>query len=76
MPLILEPEDWALWLGEKGRGAARLMQRGAEETLIWHRVSPQVNANHASGCDLIEPFDDAEADSAEAARADQPGPLI
>ena len=38
MPLVLEPEDWALWLGEEGTGAARLMQPGREDVLDWRRV--------------------------------------
>jgi putative SOS response-associated peptidase YedK len=56
MPLILEPEDWPLWLGEAGKGAARLMRPGAEETLNFHRVGQAVNSNRASGAELIEPI--------------------
>lgn len=58
MPLVLEPGDWALWLGEKGKGAARLMQPGQEEVLNFHRVDTEVNSNRASGPTLIEPFED------------------
>ncbi len=58
MPLILEPDDWSLWLGEAGKGAARLMQPGAEEILEFHRVDPAVNSNRASGPDLIEVIED------------------
>ena len=57
MPLILEPDDWALWLGEEGRGAARLMEPGAEGVLDWYRVDPKVNSNRAEGEELIEPFE-------------------
>ncbi|GGE39533.1 SOS response-associated peptidase [Actibacterium pelagium] len=57
MPVILEPENWPLWLGEKGKGAARLMQSAAEGTLAAYRVDPKVNSNRASGSDLIEPYD-------------------
>lgn len=57
MPLILEPEDWALWLGEQGKGAARLMRPGGEEVLAYHRVDPVVNSNRAQGPELIEPFE-------------------
>jgi len=60
MPVVLEPENWSLWLGEAGHGAARLMQPAAEDTLQWHRVSRTVNSNRASGPDLIEPFDAAD----------------
>jgi putative SOS response-associated peptidase YedK len=57
MPLILEQADWPLWLGEAGRGAARLMAPGAEDVLDVHRVAPRVNSNRAAGPELIEPFD-------------------
>lgn len=56
MPLILEPGDWALWLGEAGHGAARLMRPGAPGILRFHRVGPQVNSNRASGPGLIAPL--------------------
>ena len=58
MPLILEAKDWPLWLGEAGKGAARLMQPGAAGVLGWHRVSRAVNSNRAAGPELIEPCDD------------------
>ncbi len=57
MPLILEPDDWGLWLGEEGKGAARLMEPGAEGVLDWYRVDPKVNSNRAEGEELIEPFE-------------------
>lgn len=56
MPLILEQSDWPLWLGEEGKGAATLMQPGAEDVLGFHRVSRAVNSNRASGPELIEPI--------------------
>ncbi len=58
MPVILEPDDWPLWLGEAGKGAAPLMKAAADDALQWHRVDRAVNSNRASGPDLIEPFDD------------------
>ncbi len=57
MPVILEPADWPLWLGEAGKGAAPLMRAAAEDTLVWHRVERAVNSNRAAGPELIEPFD-------------------
>jgi putative SOS response-associated peptidase YedK len=57
MPVILEPEDWPLWLGEAGKGAAPLMRATPEDTLHWHRVDRAVNSNRAEGPELIEPFD-------------------
>ncbi len=59
MPLILDQSDWPLWLGEEGKGAARLMVPGPEEMLGFHRVDPAVNSNRATGPELIEPFEDA-----------------
>lgn len=58
MPVILEPEQWSLWLGEEGKGAARLMQAAPDDTLIYHRVDPKVNSNRSSGPELIELFED------------------
>ena len=55
-PVVLEPADWALWLGEAGHGAARLMTAPPEGTLRWHRVDPKVNSNRAQGPGLIEPL--------------------
>ncbi|MGB7317896.1 MAG: SOS response-associated peptidase [Planktotalea sp.] len=54
MPVILDPLDWALWLGEKGKGAAALMTAAPENTLDFYRVSRAVNSNRASGAALIE----------------------
>lgn len=55
-PVILEPDQFALWLGEEGKGAARLMQ-APEDVLQWHRVGAAVNSNRASGPELIEPWE-------------------
>lgn len=57
IPVILEPDQWALWLGEEGKGAARLMQATGEDTLKFHRVDTAVNSNRATGPDLIDPLD-------------------
>ncbi|MFK7753801.1 MAG: SOS response-associated peptidase [Sedimentitalea sp.] len=56
MPLILDPTDWPLWLGEAGKGAARLMRPGAEDLLDFVRVDPAVNSNRAAGAQLITPI--------------------
>lgn len=56
MPVILEPENWALWLGEQGKGAARLMHASDEGVLEFWRVETGVNSNRASGPELIEPI--------------------
>ena len=62
LPVILGPDDWALWLGEKGQGAATLMRPVADDVLRFTRVSTAVNSNRAVGPELIEPFDAADGD--------------
>ncbi|MFM7445152.1 MAG: SOS response-associated peptidase [Tabrizicola sp.] len=55
-PVILEREDWPLWLGEAGHGAAVLMKATAEGVMTKpYRVGVAVNSNRASGAQLIEP---------------------
>ncbi len=56
MPVILRREDWPLWLGEAGHGAARLMQAAPEDALEFYRVDRAVNSNRASGPDLVQPL--------------------
>ena len=56
MPVIVECEDWGLWLGEEGHGAARLMVSAADDLLHFHQVDRAVNSNRASGPELIEPI--------------------
>ncbi|MFN3844495.1 MAG: SOS response-associated peptidase [Paracoccaceae bacterium] len=53
--VILEPDDWPLWLGEAGHGAAPLMKASAEGILTCHRVDRAVNSNKAEGAALIRP---------------------
>ncbi len=53
MPLIIENKDWSLWLGEDGKGAARLMTPGKNDILDYYRVDTAVNSNRASGEQLI-----------------------
>jgi len=55
-PLILDPADWPLWLGEAGHGAATLMKPTAPGVLRAYRVDPAVNSNRASGPQLIAPI--------------------
>ncbi|MBB4173545.1 putative SOS response-associated peptidase YedK [Sulfitobacter noctilucicola] len=56
MPVILNQQDWPLWLGEADKGAARLMIAAPDDLLSWHRVSRAVNSNRASGPELIIPL--------------------
>ncbi|WP_135449162.1 SOS response-associated peptidase [Tabrizicola caldifontis] len=56
-PVVLEREDWPLWLGEAGHGAAVLMRASAQGVLTRpYRVGTAVNSNRASGPGLIEPI--------------------
>jgi putative SOS response-associated peptidase YedK len=56
-PVMVDRDDWPLWLGEAGHGAARLMKPSREGQLRAYRVDPKVNSNRAEGADLIEPID-------------------
>lgn len=56
MPVVVEAQDWPLWLGEAGKGAAALMRAAPEEALQFWRVDPKVNSNRASGPELVEPM--------------------
>lgn len=55
-PVVLAPQNWALWLGEAGHGAAALMRAGPEDALGFYRVGSAVNSNKASGSGLTEPL--------------------
>lgn len=55
LPVILEPEDWALWLGEEGKGAARLMAPIEDGALSMVRVGTEINSSRAKGDSLIRP---------------------
>lgn len=55
-PVVLEAENWPLWLGEAGHGAAPLMRASAPGLLTAYRVDPKVNSNRAEGSDLIAPI--------------------
>lgn len=57
VPVLLKPEDWALWLGEKGHGAAKAMVAPEEGVLAFRRVGMAVNSNRADGPELIEPLE-------------------
>lgn len=55
-PVVLEPADWPLWLGEAGHGAAALMRASAPGVLTWHRVGTAVNSSRAEGPGLRDPI--------------------
>lgn len=58
IPVILEEDQYGLWLGEEGKGAATLMRATGEDTLQFYRVDRAVNSNRAAGPELIEPLID------------------
>ncbi len=62
-PLVLAPEDWALWLGESGHGAARLMKPPAEGLIDKWRVSTALNARDAEGEELTAPWREPSPES-------------
>jgi putative SOS response-associated peptidase YedK len=45
LPVILTPDQWALWLGESGKGAALLMKSAPEDALHFQRVSTEINSS-------------------------------
>ena len=57
MPVTVLPENYALWLGEEGKGAARLMRPANDEFFEFCEVGREVNSNRSQGPELIEPID-------------------
>ena len=56
MPVIIGAEDFALWLGEEGRGAARLMVPAPAGSTKSHAVSRAVNKARQDSADMLEPI--------------------
>ncbi|WP_172296674.1 SOS response-associated peptidase [Pseudoruegeria sp. HB172150] len=57
MPVTVDEENWPLWLGEDGKGAAVLMQEPPSDGFRIYRVDRAVNSNRARGPELIEPIE-------------------
>jgi putative SOS response-associated peptidase YedK len=53
MPVVIEPEDWPLWLGESSGNASTLMRPAAEGVLRLWPVSPKVNNVRNNTPDLL-----------------------
>ena len=55
LPVILDSNNWSLWLGELGKGAARLMKPVSDGSLNLVKIGDKVNSNRASGAELWQP---------------------
>lgn len=56
MPVILAPDNFALWLGEEGKGAATLMQPAPNNSILSYRVSRAINGRHEDSEELLAPL--------------------
>ena len=56
MPVIVEPDDFGLWLGEEGLGAATLMRPAPNDLLRFYRVSQEVNTARQNNANLVVPL--------------------
>jgi len=54
MPVVIAPENYGLWLGEEGKGAALLMQPTSNDFFAFYEVGDAVGSNRADGPELIE----------------------
>jgi putative SOS response-associated peptidase YedK len=61
MPVIMEPVDWPVWLGETGGEPPALMRPAAEGVLQLWPVSRAVNSVRNNGPDLLDRIDDPAA---------------
>jgi putative SOS response-associated peptidase YedK len=61
MPVIIERENWPLWLGEVGGDQATLLRPATEDVLRFWPVDKKVGNVRNDGPELIEPIIPAEA---------------
>ena len=54
MPVVLEPQDWPLWLGETDGDTAALLRPSPAAFRVWP-VSTQVNNVRNDGAHLLDP---------------------
>jgi putative SOS response-associated peptidase YedK len=64
MPVILEPADWPIWLGEAEGDPAPLLRPAADHVLQLWPVSRRVNAPKNNDAQLLERVPDAPVDDA------------
>jgi putative SOS response-associated peptidase YedK len=60
MPVILEQNDWPLWLGETEGDVRALLRPAAEDVLTFWPIDQKVGNVRNDGPDLIEPVAEAE----------------
>ena len=60
MPVIIEPQDWPLWLGEVEGNPVSLLHAAPENVLRVWRVGKAVGNVKNEGAELIEPIELAE----------------
>ncbi|HJS84290.1 MAG TPA: SOS response-associated peptidase [Acetobacteraceae bacterium] len=56
MPVILEPVDWPVWLGEREGDTAALLRPAGEAVLKLWPISTRVNAPRNNTADLLDPL--------------------
>ncbi len=61
MPVILEPDDYPLWLGEVESDHAALLRPAATGTVRLWSVSRAVNSVRNNGAELLDRIDDPAA---------------
>ena len=57
MPVIIDADSFALWLGEAGKGASTLMKPAPDGRLHAYRVSRAVNGTKIDDASLMEPVE-------------------
>ena len=57
MPVILEPPDWPVWLGEAERQPAGLLRPAADGVVRVWPVSRAVNSVRNNGAELLDRID-------------------
>jgi len=56
MPLVLEPRDWPVWLGEEQGDSKALLRPAADTVLRTWPVSTEVNSVQHNGAELLQPM--------------------
>lgn len=55
LPVVIPPDRYGLWLGEEGKGAARLMHAVPNSFFSLHQVAQTVSNARSTGVNLIDP---------------------